>query len=332
MQEKITLAHGSGGELYREMVNEIFLPAYSNEILCELGDSAVCTAGERIAFTTDGFVVNPIFFPGGDIGRLCVCGTVNDLAVSGAVPRYLSVSMIIEAGFETEKLRCICKSIAEAAGEAGVKIVTGDTKVVEGNKADGIYITTSGVGVFTDDRKPLRQKVMQGDVIICSAPVASHGVAVTVARSGMDFSPVPCSDVRPLSGVVDALLSSGAEVHAMRDPTRGGVAATLCEWARDGVDITVDLKSVPVEASVGEICAVLGFDPLQLANEGVLLASVAKEDCAKALEALKNHQYSTSAAVIAEVESGNSEVWGITDIGTKRRILMPRGEILPRIC
>lgn len=230
MQGRITLAHGSGGEAYRELVEQVFLPAFSNDMLSPLTDSAVCHATAKIAMTTDSYVIKPLFFPGGDIGRLCVCGTVNDLAVSGAIPKYLSVGMILEAGFEIETLVRIVLSMAAAAEEAGVRIVTGDTKVVEGGSADGIFINTAGVGIFTEERPPLAQKIVPGDKIIISGYMASHGMAILSARESMGFTPPIESDIAPLAALAGIVLQKGCEVNAMRDPTRGGVAATLCEW------------------------------------------------------------------------------------------------------
>ncbi len=332
MDDRITLAHGSGGRLYRELVENIFLPAFANDTLAELGDSAVCTGAEEVAITTDSFVVNPLFFPGGDIGSLAVSGTVNDLAVSGAVPKYLTCGMVIETGFEIEMLKKIAFSMAKTAKAAGVRIVTGDTKVVEKGCADGIFINTSGVGLFPGGRKPLVQKVLPGDVIICTAPIARHGTAIMAARTGMDFSPVPESDAKPLASLINAALACGAEIHAMRDPTRGGVAATLDEWAGRETDITVEQEKLPVSDNVNGICELLGLDPLFIANEGVILMSTAKSDADKLLRALRNHPDGRNAAIIGFAEKGIGHIYALTDIGTLRRIVLPDGEILPRIC
>ncbi len=332
MTDKITLAHGAGGELYRELVEDVFVPAYGNETLGQLNDSAVCPGAGKIAVTTDSFVISPLFFPGGDIGRLSVCGTVNDLSVSGAVPAYLTVGMIIEAGFETEKLKKITASIAAAAKEAGVKIVTGDTKVVESGKADGIYINTAGVGFFSPEKPPVTQQPCPGDVVIASSFLGEHGTAVMTARAGMSFSPAPKSDVRPINGAVAALLESGAEVHAMRDPTRGGAAAVACEWCR-GRQIDIELNSeLPVSGITADVCALLGIDPLFVADEGAFIASVKAEDAEKALSALKKHPYGENACVIGRVSEGTGKVWRQTELGVRRRITLPAGEILPRIC
>lgn len=332
MQKRITLAHGSGGEAYRELVQEIFLPAYSNDILEPLTDSAICGAGETIAMTTDSYVIKPLFFPGGDIGRLCVSGTVNDLAVSGARPAYISVGMIIEAGFEIKTLVRIVESIAATAKEAGVTVVTGDTKVVEGGSADGIFINTAGVGLFLDGRRPLAQKVAPGDKIIISGYMASHGIAVMAAREGMDFHPPIESDVAPVAALVDNVLRVGCVISAMRDPTRGGVAATLCEWAAPGRDIFIFDELLPVRSDVSAACDLLGMDPLYVANEGAVLFSM-PDDCAgSVLRALHSDNLGKNAAIIGEVRKGRGDVYAVTEYGTRRRIIMPRGELLPRIC
>jgi hydrogenase expression/formation protein HypE len=332
MKEMITLAHGSGGAEYRALVQEVFLPAFSNDLLSPLQDSAVCRAGELIAMTTDSFVVKPLFFPGGDIGRLSICGTVNDLLVSGAEPRYISAGMIIEAGFKTSMLVQIVESMAAAAREAGVLVVTGDTKVVEGGSADGIFINTAGVGVFSVSRPPLPQKIEAGDCIIVSGYVASHGMAILSAREEIAFSPPIESDAAPLNLLVDAVLASGGTVRAMRDPTRGGVAAALCEWAGADMDILIDEPRVPVRPDVAAACRILGMDPLYIANEGVVLVSVPACDAGSVLPAMRKTVAGRQAAVIGEVRPGSGKIYARTGFGTSRRILEPRGELLPRIC
>ncbi|MEN6340888.1 MAG: hydrogenase expression/formation protein HypE, partial [Clostridiaceae bacterium] len=250
MTEQITLAHGSGGQAYRELVEEIFAPAFQNEFLSPLTDSAICPGASRIAFTTDGYVVTPLFFPGGDIGRLAVSGTVNDLAVSGAVPRYLSVSMVLETGLQLETLRKIVRSMAETAKEGGVSIVTGDTKVVEAGGCAGIHIATAGVGLFPEGAQVPSQQPQPGDAILCSGSIGSHGMAVMAARHSLAFDPSILSDVRPMADAVRAVLDAGCRVNAMRDPTRGGVAGTLCEWAGRRLDVTLDEDALPVRADV----------------------------------------------------------------------------------
>lgn len=332
MERKITLVHGSGGEAYRELVQEVFLPAYSNDILRPLTDSAICTAGGKIAMTTDSYVVKPLFFPGGDIGRLCVSGTVNDLAVSGACPKYLSVGMIIEAGFEMETLVRIVESIALTAKEAGVYIVTGDTKVVEGGSADGIFINTAGVGVFSGERQPLAQKIAPGDKIIISGYMASHGMAIMSARENMGFTPPIKSDAAPLAALADAVLQKDCVINAMRDPTRGGVAATLCEWVTRDTDIAIYDRSFPVRPDVSAACEILGMDPLYIANEGIMLLSVPDRYADKALASLHSVDAGKNAVIIGEVKKGRGDVYAVTEYGTRRKIMKPRGELLPRIC
>ena len=332
MTDCITLAHGSGGRDYRELVEAIFAPAFQNEFLSPLTDAAILPAGERIAMTTDGFVVNPLFFPGGDIGRLAVCGTVNDLAMSGAVPRYLSCAMILEAGLPLETLRRVVASMAETAREAGVLIVTGDTKVVEGGACAGIYITTAGVGVFPADRAIPPQHPQAGDVILCTSPVASHGMAVMAARHNLCFDPAIISDVRPLNHAIRAVLDAGIHVRAMRDPTRGGVAGTLNEWAGSTLDITLVEEALPVRADARAACEILGIDPVYVANEGVALFSLPAEEAQIALSALRTTPGCEEAAIIGSVAFGTGRVFAKTQIGTFRRILPPSGELLPRIC
>jgi len=332
MEKKITLAHGSGGQAYRELVQEVFLPAFSNDILRPLTDSAICGAGEKIAITTDSYVIKPLFFPGGDIGRLCVSGTVNDLAVSGAHPKYISVGMIIEAGFDMDTLVRIVESIAMTANEAGVCVVTGDTKVVEGGCADGIFINTAGVGVFSDDRPPLAQRIAAGDRIIISGYMASHGMAIMAARENMGFAPPIKSDVAPLAALADRVLQNECVVNAMRDPTRGGVAATLCEWVTGDTDIAVYDNLLPVRRDVSAACEILGMDPLYIANEGVMLLSVPDRYADNVLASLRSADAGKNAAIIGEVKKGSGNVYAVTKYGTGRKIVLPRGELLPRIC
>ena len=332
MTDCITLAHGSGGRDYRELVETIFAPAFQNEFLSPLTDAAILPAGERVSLTTDGFVVNPLFFPGGDIGRLAVCGTVNDLAVSGATPRYLTCAMIVEAGLPLETLRRIVSSMADTAREAGVLIVTGDTKVVESGACAGIYITTAGVGVFPAGRTIPSQQPQAGDVILCSSPVASHGMAVMAARHNLIFEPAIESDVRPLNHAIRAVLDAGVNVRAMRDPTRGGVAGTLSEWAGTALDITLVEEALPVRADARAACEILGIDPVYVANEGVALFSLPASVANAAINALHSVFGCEQAAVIGSVSFGTGRVFAKTQIGTFRRILPPSGELLPRIC
>lgn len=332
MTQTVTMAHGSGGAAYRELVEEVFLPAFRNEYIAPLTDSAILEGAPRLAMTTDGYVVQPLFFPGGDIGRLAVSGTVNDLAVSGAIPRYISSAMVIEAGFPVETLRRIVLSMADTAREAGVFIVTGDTKVVPSGACDGIHITTSGVGVFPEGAYVPPQRVEVGDAIIVSSFIASHGMAVMAERGNMGFSPPIESDARPMNEAVRRVLDAGVRPHAMRDPTRGGVAGTLCEWACAGRGISVMEESLPVRPDVAAACEILGMDPLYVANEGVVLLAVAQEDVPKTLGALRQLAFCEQAAAIGEVRAGEGIVAAQTRIGTLRRILPFFGEQLPRIC
>lgn len=332
MTQIVTMAHGSGGAAYRELVEEVFLPAFHNEYIAPLTDSAILEGASRVAMTTDGYVVQPLFFPGGDIGRLAVCGTVNDLAVSGATPRYLSSAMVIEAGFPVETLRRIVRSMADTAREAGVSIVTGDTKVVPSGACDGIHITTSGMGVFPEGAFIPPQRIEAGDAIIISSFIASHGMAVMAERGKMGFSPPIESDVRPMNQAVRGVLAAGVRPRAMRDPTRGGVAATLCEWACGSFDILIEEDALPIRSDVAAACAILGIDPLYVANEGAVLFAVAQEDLFKTLDALKCLSYCEQAAVIGGVCAGAGMVAARTRIGTFRRIAPIYGEQLPRIC
>ena len=289
MSEVVTLAHGEGGRLYRELVEQVFLPAFDNPIINDLGDSALCpNYGERLAMTTDSFVVRPRFFPGGDIGHLAVCGTVNDLAVSGATPLYLTCSMILEAGLPLAELRRVCASMADAARLAGVRIVTGDTKVVEKGACDGLFINTAGVGLF--QREPLAQRVLPGDAILVSGNVGDHGLAVLSARESLSFDPPLASDAAPLNGLIDCLLTAVPQVHALRDATRGGLAAVVNEWAdAGGVAITLEEAAVPVDRRVRSACQLLGLDPLLSANEGKVVAALPESCAERALAALREH-------------------------------------------
>lgn len=330
----VTLAHGSGGRLYHQLVEEVFLPAFDNPLLRELNDSAVCpVAGERIAMTTDSFVVRPRFFPGGDLGRLAVCGTVNDLAVSGAQPLYLTCAMILAAGLPMDELSRLCRSMAAAAAEAGVRIVTGDTKVVEKNACDGVFINTAGVGIFPAQRKPLPQCLAEGDAILVSGSIGDHGMAVMAAREGLDFTPALESDVTPLNSLIDALLAAAPDTRALRDATRGGLAAVVNEWAAASrLDVSLTQDALPVRAPVAAACELLGLDPLHVANEGKFVAAVPQEQAEAALAALRGHALGRDAAVIGRVGAAGGRVTVDTPYGTQRFVDMPEGELLPRIC
>lgn len=334
MNEIITLAHGSGGEKYRQLVNEVFLPAYSNEYINPLNDSAILHGGEKLAMTTDSYVVKPLFFPGGDIGSLCVSGTVNDLAVSGACPKYISVGMIIEAGLKISVLTKIVESIARTAKNAGVYVVTGDTKVIESKgSTDGIYINTAGIGIFPHGRIPPLQKIKEGDKIIISGYAASHGMAVMAEREQFGFIPPIETDAAPLGDLVnDILKCKNHLINAMRDPTRGGVAATLCEWVSNETDIVLYNNALPVRPDVSAACNILGMDPIYVANEGVILFSVPEDVAESVLSTIKSNNYGGNAKIIGEVTKGNGTVKVLTEFGSYRKIMMPSGDILPRIC
>jgi len=334
MDDVITLSHGAGGAAYRRLVEEVFLPAYGSDELARMGDSAICDArgAKRVAFTTDGFVVSPLEFPGGDIGSLSISGTVNDLAVSGAFPRYISVSMVLEAGLSLETLRRICASIARTAKLAGVSVVTGDTKVVERAKADGMYITTSGIGTFDAGTPIPPQKLSPGDAIIVSGTIANHGMAVLQAREKLGFSPAIESDARPLNGIIRAALNTGADIHALRDPTRGGVGETLCEWAQGDIDISFEEEALPLRPGTDAALRLLGMDPLFVANEGIFLMAAPEKQAQTLVTALRGCPEGRDAAVIGTVTPGRGDVFARTLCGTARRIFLPRGELLPRIC
>jgi len=332
-EDKILLAHGSGGKLMHDLI-ESFMPELANPILEKLDDSAVFDVSGRLAFTTDSYTVNPLFFPGGDIGRLAVCGTVNDLAMSGAKPLYLSLAFIIEEGLPVADLKKIVRSIAKAAGEAGVKIVTGDTKVVNRGSADKLFINTAGVGIVPEGVEISAGNARPGDKIIISGNIGDHGIAVLSQREGLKFhTPVP-SDCAPLNGLVAEMLAVSNNIHSLRDPTRGGLAVTLNDFAgQSKVGIKIEEDTVPVDKAVLAACELLGLDPLHIANEGKLAAVVAPEDAEKILAAMKRNKYGRNAAVIGEVVKEHpGQVVMKTSLGASRIIDMPVGELLPRIC
>lgn len=338
---QVLLGHGSGGKMSAELINSVFLPAFDNPILAAMNDQAALTlGGARLAFTTDSFVVAPRFFPGGDIGHLAVNGTVNDLAMGGAQPLYLSASFIIEEGFPVADLRRVAQSMAAAAHAAGVQIVTGDTKVVERGAADGLFITTAGVGLIPGGRDLGAHRIRPGDRILCSGTIGDHGVAILTQRSGLDFGASVESDTAALNGLVEAMLAAGGDaIHAMRDPTRGGVAASLNEWALAcGGRILLQEAAVPVREEVRAVCELLGIEPFNVANEGKLLAAVAPEAAEEVLAAMRAHPLGRQAAIVAEVqrvEAGSGQagmVFVRTGVGGTRPLEYPSGEQLPRIC
>jgi hydrogenase expression/formation protein HypE len=335
LDDKILLAHGSGGRLSHELVEQVFVSVFKNDYLSKLDDSAVFELEGKLAFTTDSYVVNPIFFPGGDIGRLAVCGTVNDLAMNGAMPVYLSLAFIIEEGLPLGDLKRIVTSIKRAADEVGVKIVTGDTKVVNRGSADKLFINTSGVGIIPDGVDISGSNAKAGDKILLSGPIGDHGIAVMSQREGLRFSIPVQSDCAPLSGLVGAMLRTApGEIHSMRDPTRGGLATTLNEIAKQSkVCLRIYEEYIPVRDAVRAACDLLGFDPLYVANEGKLLAIVSPEAAAPVIETMRSHPYGKEAALIGEVIAENpGRVVMKTSLGAIRIVDMLVGELLPRIC
>ncbi len=333
MNSKVTIAHGSGGKMTRALIKDVFFKYLGNDILDRCDDSAVIEIDKgRIAVTTDSFVVKPIFFPGGDIGKLAICGTVNDLAVSGAEPKYITCGFIIEEGFPVTDLEVIVRSMAKWACEANVKIVAGDTKVVEIGEADGIFINTSGVGILKHDRELGVDKISSGDKIIVSGTIGDHAIAILSKRKGLRFESTIESDCAPLNKMLTEVIESGAEVKFMRDVTRGGLATTLNEVAED-VGILINEESLPVSEPVRGATELLGLDPVYLANEGKVIILVKASDEAKVLQILKNNEYGAKAETIGEVTEENvGKVCLKTILGVTRIIDMPTAEHLPRIC
>lgn len=330
MDDIITLDYGSGGKKTAALIDEIIVPALGNAALNSLGDGAVLEGG--LAFSTDSFVVSPLFFPGGDIGKLSVCGTVNDLAMCGAEPKYLSLALIIEEGLPAEDLRRVVASIKSAAEAAGVQIVTGDTKVVERGRGDGLYINTAGIGLVKyPGLGP--DKMRPGDAVLISGTAGDHGAAVMLARDGLMEGEIR-SDCAALNGLAFALLDSGAQVRVLRDPTRGGVATTLCEFAESAkLGIELDEAAIPVRRDVSAACALLGLDPLYCANEGKMLAVVAPEDAQAALAALRSRPEGENAAIIGRVTVERpGRVALRTAAGGARLLQKLAGAQLPRIC
>ena len=340
----ITLGHGSGGKLSHDLIESLFLPPFGNPILEAFDDSAVFPVtdgstlcrqpGEKIAFTTDSYVVKPLFFPGGDIGKLAVCGTVNDLAMVGAIPLYLSAAFVIEEGLPISSLRRILTSMKRAANEARVKIVAGDTKVVEKGSADGLYVNTTGIGILPRGVTISGSNAQPEDAVILSGTIGDHGIAVLSAREGLAFSNSFISDVAPLNHIVKAMLRTSNRIHAMRDPTRGGLATTLNEIAQQSeVGIRIIEEQVPVREEVAAACEMLGFDPLHVANEGRVVACVAPEDAERVVQVMKKTRYGNEAAIIGEVvPEPKARVVMKTRVGGTRIVDMLAGEMLPRIC
>ena len=334
--KSVLLGHGSGGKLTHELIGDLILKKLQNPILQRLEDSAIFSFnGIRLAFTTDSYVVKPIFFPGGDIGKLAVCGTINDLAVSGAVPRYISCGLILEEGFSMENLEKILDSMAKVAAEAGVEVVTGDTKVVERGKADGIFINTSGVGFIPEGIRLGMEEIRAGDLILINGPIGDHGIAVLSRREGIQFEAEIVSDCAPLNGLIARLISEvGDGIRFMRDPTRGGLATTLKEIAEGtGLGVEADETAIPINEAVRAACEILGLDPMFVANEGKVVLVIEPESAPKALQIMRRHPLGAGSAIIGEITADHpGQVHLKTEIGSKRMIDMLVGEQLPRIC
>ena len=334
--ERIVMAHGGGGRLMQQLLDEVVQPTFNNPILEQKNDSAVLPINNaNIAFTTDSYVVKPLFFPGGDIGKLAVCGTLNDLAMSGAKPLYLTCSLILEEGFAIKDLRRILGSMQETASAAGVSIVTGDTKVVEHGKADGVYINTAGVGILETEQAINAQAIRPDDVIIVNSDLGRHGLAVMLERDGFDFQHNIQSDCADVSGLVNDLLQAGVEIHCMRDLTRGGLASTLIELAITAkVHMEIRQEDLPIHNDVQSLCEILGFDPLYIANEGCFALIVPADNAEKTLKIMRNHPLGKQANIIGTV--GKAAEQGMltlkTEFGMSRVLDLLSGEQLPRIC
>lgn len=331
----IVVGHGGGGALGNELVEHLFRPAFSNDTLNGMTDSAVVTLpGNRIALSTDSFVVRPLFFPGGSIGSLAVNGTVNDLAMSGATPLYLTAGFILEEGFAMEALGRLVTEMAEAARAANVRIITGDTKVVERGHGDGCYINTAGIGVVPVGRDIHPRRAQPGDVILVSGTIGDHGMAIMSVREGLEFDTTIVSDCAPLHDLVARILDAAPDVHVLRDPTRGGLASSLNEIAQQaGIGMLLQERDLPVRPQVQAACEILGMDPVYVANEGKLVAIVPPSQAAAALAAMRAHPLGIDAAIIGHVTDRHPGLLvAQTAIGASRVIAMQLGEQLPRIC
>ena len=357
--EQILLGHGSGGRLSAELMQTVFLPAFGNDVLAALEDQATLKFGMRnaecgittgtsdlqpafriphselsLAFTTDSFVVRPLFFPGGDIGTLAVHGTVNDLAVGGAVPRYLAAAFILEEGLPLDDLRRIAASMRSACDAAGVTLVTGDTKVVDRGKGDGVFITTTGIGLVPDGRRLSIRNARPGDRVIVSGTLGDHGIAILSVREGLEFETVLESDTAPLHGLAEAVLAACPETRCMRDPTRGGLSSTLNELAAaSGVGVELEETAIPLRPEVRGACEMLGLDPLYVANEGKLVAVVPPDAADRVLAAMRSHLFGRNAAVVGTVVAEHPGLVTLRSVvGGQRVVAMLSGEQLPRIC
>jgi hydrogenase expression/formation protein HypE len=336
-RDTILLGHGSGGKLSAELLHDVFLPAFANPVLSNLEDQATLDlGGARMAFTTDSFVVKPLFFRGGDIGSLAVHGTVNDLAVGGAIPEYLSVAFILEEGFSMADLRRIANSMAAAAANAGVTIVTGDTKVVERGSGDGVYINTAGIGRVRDGVRLSASFARPGDAVILSGSIGDHGIAILSERQGLELETDVASDSAALHTLVDAMFaaSTAGAIRCMRDPTRGGVASTLNEIAgQSKVGIEIDERTLVIHNAVRGACELLGLDPLYVANEGKLVAIVARDSADAIVAAMRRHPLGADAAIAGHVTAAHAGMVTMrTAFGTSRIVDMLAGDQLPRIC
>lgn len=333
--DTIQLAHGAGGKLSADLIAKIFLPCFGNETLDKLEDQAtLAIPNGRLAFTTDSFVVSPIFFPGGNIGELAINGTINDICMNGAVPKYLSCGFILEEGLLIEDLHKIAVSMKQAADRAGVQIVTGDTKVVDHGSCDKLFINTSGIGIIPNGVDLGIHKIEMGDKIILSGTIADHGMAVMTTREGLSFRTQITSDTAALNGLVQDMLNISTDVHTMRDPTRGGVATTLNEMAKSAnKGIQIYENKIPVRDDVRGACEILGIDPLYVANEGKLIAFVKADDVDAVLAAMHKHEFGKYASIIGEVVKEHiGKVAMKTPLGINKIVDMPIGEQLPRIC
>jgi hydrogenase expression/formation protein HypE len=333
--DKVMLDHGAGGRMSHSLIADIMLPVFDNPVLSKLDDGAILDIdGMRIAFSTDTFTVDPIFFPGGSIGDLAVNGTVNDIAMCGANPLFLSVGMLIEDGFPMEELKRILRAMGNAADAAGVKIITGDTKVVPKGAADRIFINTSGLGLIPEGVEISCQRAIPGDRIILSGGIAEHGMTVLTRRAGMSFESSIVSDTAPLNHMVGRMLSASRDIHVLRDPTRGGVGTTLNEIAQSSrVGIVIYEDRIPLKPQVEALCELMGLDPLYIANEGKLVAIVGKDHVKEVLSAMKGDRCGREAAIIGEVVAEDpGSVLMKTKIGGTRIVDMLTGEPLPRIC
>jgi hydrogenase expression/formation protein HypE len=339
--QRIVLGHGSGGRMSYDLIKKIFLPPFDNPILRTGDDAGIMIipndadgVGTKLAISTDSHVVMPLFFPGGDIGRLAICGTVNDVAMMGAKPLYLTAGFVLEEGLDVDILRKVVESMHLAALEANVQIIAGDTKVVQNGKADGLYINTTGFGIIPTGVNISGCKAQPGDIIIVSGTIGDHGIAVLAARGELNFDTQITSDVAPLNGLVLAMLDATKEIHVLRDPTRGGLATSLNEIAvQSKVGMKIYEDTIPVKPAVAAACEMLGFDPLYVANEGKLIAIIEKNNADKVLAIMKNHPLGSDAVIIGTItENPADHVMLKTTFGTTRMIDMMSGEMLPRIC